>query len=30
MKIAVEEYDSFGGCVFRLKLKKTTFTHRHR
>ena len=24
VKIAVEEYDNFGECAFRLKLKKTT------
>ncbi|MEI6784909.1 MAG: hypothetical protein WCQ21_28770 [Verrucomicrobiota bacterium] len=27
VKIAVEEYDSFGECAFRLKLKKTSPLH---
>lgn len=30
LKITVEEYDSFGECAFRLKLKKTTPAHGHR
>lgn len=29
LKIAVEEYDSFGECAFRLKLKKTTPARGH-
>ena len=30
VEIAVEEYDSFGECAFRLKLKKTTSVRGHR